>query len=111
MNLTLTELCVIAGVPSAVIGFAVWMLKRWIEKKEQKRQKQEDIRTEISVAMVAAINAAIGLGEATAAAVQRIPDAHCNGDMQAALDYARQVKNAQKDLLFRAGIKSANDGS
>ena len=111
MNFTIGELCVLAGIPSAVVGIAVWLLQRWIAKKEKTRQAQEDIRTEISVAMVAAINAAIGLGEATATAVQRIPDAHCNGDMHAALEYARQVKEAQKDLLIRTGIKSANTGS
>lgn len=109
MTISLTELAIIMGIPSAVTGLAIWWLKRWIEKKEVRRQEQEQARTEISVAMVAAINAAIGLGEATANAVARIPDAHCNGDMRDALEYARQVKNAQKDLLIRAGIKSVSD--
>ena len=48
----------------------------------------------------------IALGEATARAVQRIPDAHCNGDMHAALDYAAKVKHEQKDFLTRQGIES-----
>lgn len=109
MNITLGEFALLMGIPSAATGIAVWALKRWLEKKEKTRSEQEDARTEISVAMVAAINAAIALGEATATAVQRIPDAHCNGDMTAALNYARSVKNAQKDLLIRVGIKSVND--
>ena len=46
------------------------------------------------------------LGEATAKAVQRIPDAHCNGDMHAALDYASKVKHAQREVVSRCGIKS-----
>lgn len=37
--------------------------------------------------------AALALGEATSRAVQRIPDAHCNGDMHAALEYAQKVKH------------------
>ena len=45
------------------------------------------------------INASLALGEATAKAVQRIPDAKCNGDMHAALDYAQKVKHEQKDFL------------
>lgn len=49
---------------------------------------------------------AIALGEATAKAVQRIPDAHCNGDMHAALDYASKVKHAQREVVSRCGIKS-----
>lgn len=109
MTITLGELLVLLGVPSAVTGFAVWYLKRWMGKREKRREEHEKARTEISVAMVAAINAAITLGEATAAAVARIPDAHCNGDMHEALEYAKQVKNAQKDLLIRVGIQSVNN--
>lgn len=120
VTIELWKLVAAMGIPSAVTGFAFWMLKRWIEKKEKarndqalelekKRNAQEDARTEISIAMVAAINAAIALGEATATAVSRIPDAHCNGDMHDALEYAKSVKNAQKDLLIRVGIKSINE--
>ena len=39
--------------------------------------------------------AALALGESTARAAQRIPDAHCNGDMHAALEYAQKVKHEQ----------------
>ena len=48
--------------------------------------------------------AAIALGEATARAVQRIPDAHCNGDMTAALQYVKTVKHEEKDFLTGLGI-------
>ena len=44
--------------------------------------------------------------ERRAVAVQRIPDAHCNGDMHAALEYARKVKHAQKDFLTEQGVKA-----
>jgi len=44
------------------------------------------------------------LAEATASAVERIPDAHCNGDMHAALDYAAKVKHEQRDFLAKQGI-------
>ena len=50
--------------------------------------------------------AAIALGEATAKAVQRIPDAHCNGDMHAALDYAAEVKHKQRDFVAKRGISA-----
>ena len=54
--------------------------------------------------MIKGTSAAIALGEATARAVQRIPDAHCNGDMHAALEYATKVKHEQKDFLTKQGI-------
>lgn len=55
--------------------------------------------------IINSVNAAIALGEATARAVQRIPDAHCNGDMHAALDYAQKVKHEQKNFLNEQALK------
>ena len=56
------------------------------------------------VPLIQNTRAALALAEATAVAVQRIPDAHCNGDMHAALEYARKVKHEQKDFLTVQGI-------
>ena len=47
--------------------------------------------------------------QATARAVQRIPDAHCNGDMHAALEYATSVKHKQKDFLTKQGVDALLD--
>ena len=104
-------------VPSAVVGFAFWAIERKIDKRdkaaEQERQRRqqeaddrEKRRQENEFMTLKCINAAIALGEATAKAVQRIPDAHCNGDMHAALEYAAQVKHEQKDFIERAGIQN-----
>lgn len=61
--------------------------------------EREKAREKIMVQLINGTNAAIALGEATAQAVQRIPDAHCNGDMHKALDYASTIKhNMRKDL-------------
>lgn len=38
--------------------------------------------------------------------MQRIPDAHCNGDMHAAIDYAAKVKHEQKEFLTKQGIQA-----
>ena len=54
--------------------------------------------------MIEGVDAAIALGEATARAVQRIPDAHCNGDMHAALDYAEKIKHKHKDFMTEQGV-------
>lgn len=107
MNITIGELFVLMGIPSAVTGIVVWFLKKHVEEKEKKTTDRENSLSEILVAMVASINGTIALCEAIANAVSRIPDAHCNGDMHAALEYVKQVKHAQKDLLEKAGIKSS----
>ena len=64
---------------------------------EKARQKNE-------LLTIQAVGASIMLGEATARAVQRIPDAHCNGDMEAALSYAAKIKHDQRDFLYTAGV-------
>ena len=76
--------------------------KKEREEEAEQRKDQEDL----IVLLIQGNWAAIALGEATARAVQRIPDANCNGDMHAALDYAAKVKHDQKDFLTRQGIES-----
>ena len=61
------------------------------------------------VLLVQSTSASIALGEATARAVQRIPDAHCNGDMHDALNYAANIKHKQKDFLTKQGIHALYD--
>ncbi len=56
--------------------------------------------------IIRAVMASLSLGEATAEAVQRIPDAHCNGEMKAALDVCRQVKEEYADFQNDITIKT-----
>lgn len=105
------------GIPSAITGFLVWNFERKIAKREAKREKEQEerhkkeaerekAREELQIHTIQGVSAAIALGEATAKAVQRIPDAHCNGDMHEALNYAIKIKHEQKDFLTRMGIAS-----
>lgn len=97
------------GIPSALMGFIVWKLERRISKQEQETEDREAAREKMLLLVIQSSSAAIALGEATAKAVQRIPDAHCNGDMHAALDYAAKVKHEQKDFLSAQGIHAMYD--
>lgn len=105
------------GIPSALTGFLVWNFERKIAKREAKREKEQEerhkkeaerekAREELQILTIQGVSAAIALGEATAKAVQRIPDAHCNGDIHDALNYAIKIKHKQKDFLTRMGIAS-----
>ena len=128
--MTVGEIAAICGIPSAltvaIVGFFVWLLQRSIVKRETaraaeeakrekarekeeakleaERVKQEKSRKAFEKNLLATSNAALALGEATARAVQRIPDAHCNGDMHAALNYAAKIKHEQRDFLAAQGI-------
>ena len=97
------------GIPSAIMGLIIWRLERRIDKREKEQAAQEQGQKDLFVLIVQGTNAAIALGEATARAVQRIPDAHCNGDMHDALDYAADITHNQKDFLTRQGVSSLMD--
>lgn len=100
----LTALMIAASIPSAITAFCFWWIERKIEKQEKEREKKEEARRENEIIMIESMNAAIALGEATARAVQRIPDAHCNGDMHNALEYATNIKHKHKNFIAKQGI-------
>ena len=102
----LTEIILAMSIPSGITAFCFWLLERKLDRRERVREKKEAIREQQEYIMVKSIGAAIALGEATAEAVARIPDTHCNGDMHAALEYAREVKHEQKDFLTKQGIEA-----
>ena len=105
-----------AGVPSALVGFCFWLLQRSLtrraeaedeerKKRQQETDEREHKREQLQLVIINSVNASIALSEATARAVQRIPDAKCNGDMHAALDYAAKVKHEQKNFLTTQGVQ------
>lgn len=90
-----------AGIPSAVFAAFVRRMEKKLDEKDKAREDHE-------VLILKSINASIALGEATAEAVARIPDANCDGDMHAALEYARKIKHEQKDFLNRQAVRAIN---
>nr|DAW63456.1 MAG TPA: Cell-membrane associated Mucin15 [Caudoviricetes sp.] len=94
------------GIPSAIMGLVTWRIKKRAEKRAAEAEEREDAREQLLLMLVESVGAALALGEATARAVQRIPDAHCNGDMHAALDYAVSIKHKQRDFLSTQGVRS-----
>ena len=108
------------GVPAAITGLLIRRLEKSIDRRDQQREEdqakrdkkaeeRERNREKLDMMLLQSTSAAIALGEATAKAVQRIPDAHCNGDMHAALDYAARVKHEQKDFLTGLGVHAIHD--
>ena len=100
------EVIFAVGIPSGITAFCFWILERKLDKREKEREEKEKIREKQEFLMVKGIGAAIALGEATAEAVSRIPDTNCNGDMHAALEYAKKIKHEQKDFLTQQGIEA-----
>lgn len=93
------------GILGAIIGFLVWLLKKYIDDRISEREEREANMEKLMLMMMRTSRATNVLVEATAKAVQRIPDAHCNGDMTAALEKAAAIQKEEKDFMFDQGIK------
>ena len=129
--MTVAELCMAAGIPSAIVGLFVWYFKRVIEKRDAAREaearKREEEREEeykkreekreaemlerekntekLMMLIMQNCRATYILADATARAVQRIPDAKCNGDMTRALEKAEGIQKKEQDFLIDLGVK------
>ncbi len=103
MVIKVWEILVLLGVPSAVTGICFWWLKRYIDKREKQHNAQEEARHKNEVLLVKSIAASIALGEACAIALK---NGKCNGETEAALEYAKTVKHEQQNFLNEQGIKN-----
>ena len=110
------EFLLAMGIPTAVTGLLVWWIKRYIEKKDKQAEEREKRRQaladerdrnyeKIMLMIMQTSRASYVLAEATAKAVQRIPDAHCNGDMSSALEKAQKMQKEEQDFLISQGVK------
>ena len=100
IEINIGALVVLLGIPTAVTGFCFWMLEHRIQKREKQKEAEEAKRQKEAAARERAREDL---------QIITIPDAHCNGDMHAALDYAAKIKHAQKDFLTSQGIHAIID--
>ena len=122
------EILSFCGIPVAITGFFVWLIEHRIQKREKEKEAQKAIekrqeeerkaeekreaeekekyREDLLLMNLQSIRSVIVLSTATAKAVQRIPDAKCNGDMTNALKHVAEVQEDQKDFLLKLGIHS-----
>ena len=110
------EFVIAMGIPTAITGLLVWWLKRHIDKRdkeadaraerERKEAEEREQNTQRLMMMIMQTSRATNvLAEATARAVQRIPDAHCNGDMTSALEEAARIQKEEQQFLIDQGVK------
>lgn len=101
----IAELLLLFGIPSAITGLGIWWFKRRVEASEKKNQEQQE-NIEALIMMIVQSSKANQIGiTAIARAVQRIPDAKCNGDMTAALAEIEKIQQQEKQFLINKGIK------
>ena len=93
------------GIPTTITSLLVWFLKRHIDKRDKKMEMREQNIEKLMVMIMQTSKATNILAEATAKAVQRIPDAHCNGDMSSALEEASKSQDETNKFLIDNGMK------
>lgn len=97
------------GIPTTLVSLYIRRTeKRHDEERAEKKaneERKEKERKEFELFQIQITAAAVALSEATARAVQRIPDVQCNGDMTKALEYAEKMKHQQKDFLAKIGVE------
>ena len=99
------ELIMLFGIPSAITGFGVWWIKRRIEANEKKAKEHEENLEALVLMMMQTTRAnTVGI-TAIARAVQRIPDAQCNGDMTRALEEMDRIQKKEQQFIIDKGVK------
>lgn len=93
------------GIPTAIFGAVAWWFKRSIDKRDARNEEREKNTEKLMLMIMQTSRATNVLAEATAKAVQRIPDAHCNGDMTEALERAEHIQKEEQQFLIDQGIK------
>lgn len=97
------------SIPSAITGFIVWKLKKYIDANEAKQLKREEEQQQLMFLIIQSERAnQIGI-EAIAKAIQRIPDAHCNGDMTVALATIDDYKQKEDNFITKLSIQQIFD--
>lgn len=105
MNEILLAMGIPAALFSAAIGLLVWWFKRYVDKRDRIAAEREKNTEKLMLMIMHTGRATNVLAEATARAVQRIPDAHCNGDMTSALERAAAIQKEEQQFMFDQGIK------
>lgn len=101
----LIEILALFGIPSTITGLGVWWFKRRVEESERKNAEQQK-NIESLILMIVQSSKANSIGiTAIAKAVQRIPDAQCNGDMTKALEEMEEIQKKEKQFLIDKGVK------
>lgn len=105
MDVTVIQLLLTFGIPSAITGLGIHFFKRRIEQNE-KKAKEHEANLEALVLMMMQTSRANTVGiTAIAKAVQRIPDAQCNGDMTKALEEMELIQKKEQQFIIDKGIK------
>ena len=103
--MTPTEILILFAIPSSDSGLFFWWVKKKIDQQEERQLEREKNQEKLMVMMMNSTKAnSIGI-QAVARAVQRIPDAHANGDIDSAIEEMNKLQKAEDNFLTEQGVK------
>ena len=103
--MTPLEILALFAVPSSITGLFVWWVKKKLDQQEERQLEREKNQEKLMVMMMNSTKAnSIGI-QAVARAVQRIPDAHANGDIDSAIEEMNKLQKEEDNFLTEQGVK------
>ena len=103
--MTPIEIFTLFAIPSSITGLFVWWIKKKLDQQEERQLEREKSQEELMVMMMNSTKAnSIGI-QAVARAVQRIPDAHANGDIDSAIEEMDKLQKEEDNFLTEQGVK------
>ena len=103
--MTPLEIFTLFAIPSSITGLFVWWVKKKLDQQEQRQLEREKNQEKLMVMMMNSTKAnSIGI-QAVARAVQRIPDAHANGDIDSAIEEMNKLQKEEDNFLTEQGVK------
>ena len=103
--MTPLEIFTLFAIPSSITGLFVWWGKKKLDQQEERQLEREKNQEKLMVMMMNSTKAnSIGI-QAVARAVQRIPDAHANGDIDSAIEEMDKLQKEENNFLTEQGVK------
>lgn len=103
--MTPLEIFTLFAIPSSITGLFVWWVKKKLDQQEERQLEREKNQEKLMVMMMNSTKAnSIGI-QAVARAVQRIPDAHANGDIDSAIEEMDKLQKEEDNFLTEQGVK------
>lgn len=103
--MTPIEIFTLFAIPSSITGLFVWWVKKKLDQQEERQLEREKNQEKLMVMMMNSTKAnSIGI-QAVARAVQRIPDAHANGDIDSAIEEMNNLQKEEDNFLTEQGVK------
>ena len=103
--MTPIEIFTLFAIPSSITGLFVWWVKKKLDQQEERQLEREKNQEQLMVMMMNSTKAnSIGI-QAVARAVQRMPEAHANGDIDSAIEEMNNLQKEEDNFLTEQGVK------